>query len=53
MPKSKSKQTVSGIKLKSYYGKNSPGEFPYISGIHKDMYLEKLWREKKAPWKVW
>ena len=43
MPKNESNQTVSGIKLKSYYGKNSPGEYPYISGIYKDMYLKKLW----------
>ncbi len=44
MPKEKSKKkTASGINLKSFYGENAPGEFPFVSGVYKDMYLGKLW----------
>ena len=44
MPKENSKKkTISGIKLKSFYGEKMPGEFPYTSGVYKDMYLGKLW----------
>ena len=37
------KKTISGIPIKSFYGKNLPGEYPYTSGIYKDMYRKKLW----------
>jgi methylmalonyl-CoA mutase N-terminal domain/subunit len=38
-------QTPSGIPLKPFYsGKDSnPGDFPYLRGVHKDMYRGKLW----------
>jgi len=39
----KDKNTVSKIKLRSYYGKNPPGEYPFISGIYPEMYRDKLW----------
>ena len=35
--------TASGINLKSYYGENQPGQYPYTSGIYSKMYQEKLW----------
>ena len=40
---SKNKKTISGFKLKSYYGKEIPGEFPFKSGIYHNMYIDKLW----------
>ena len=40
---SKNKNTLSGVKLKSYYGQNLPGEYPFISGIYPEMYRNKLW----------
>ena len=40
---SKNKNTLSGINLKSYYGQNLPGEYPFISGIYPEMYRNKLW----------
>ena len=44
MPKENSKKkTISGINLKAFYGEKMPGEFPYTSGVYKDMYLGKLW----------
>ena len=43
MPKKNTKKTISDIPLKSYYGKNSPGKYPFTSGIYPDMYLGKLW----------
>ena len=36
-------KTISGIPLKSYYGSDNPGEYPFTSGIYKNMYREKLW----------
>ena len=36
-------KTISGISIKSYYGLDKPGNFPFTSGIYKDMYREKLW----------
>jgi len=36
-------KTSSNIELKSYYGKSSPGEYPFISGIYPKMYQDKLW----------
>ena len=36
-------KTTSGIELKSFYGKNPPGEYPFISGIYPKMYQDKLW----------
>ena len=36
-------KTISDIKIKSYYGLEQPGEYPYTSGIYKDMYRKKLW----------
>ena len=39
----KDKNTVSKIKLKSYYGKNPPGEYPFTSGIYPEMYKNRLW----------
>tara|TARA_B110000438_G_C15766120_1_gene629705 strand:+ start:91 stop:1641 length:1551 start_codon:yes stop_codon:yes gene_type:complete len=39
----KSKSTLSDIDIKSYYGKNIPGEYPFDSGIYPDMYRNKLW----------
>jgi len=36
-------KTISGISIKSYYGLDNPGDFPFTSGIYKDMYREKLW----------
>jgi len=41
--KNKNFKTTSNIELKSYYGKNNPGEFPYTSGIYPEMYRAKLW----------
>ena len=41
--KNKNFKTTSNINLKSYYGKNNPGEFPYTSGIYPEMYRAKLW----------
>ena len=41
--KNKNFKTTSNIILKSYYGKNKPGKFPYKSGIYPDMYRSKLW----------
>ena len=40
---SKNKDTASKIKLKSYYGENPPGEYPFTSGIYPEMYRNKLW----------
>ncbi len=38
------KKTNSNIKLKKFYGpENTPGEFPYTSGIYPDMYRQRLW----------
>ena len=39
----KNKKTISGFKLKSYYGKEIPGTFPFKSGIYPNMYIDKLW----------
>jgi len=39
----KDKNTASRIKLKSYYGQNPPGEYPFTSGIYPRMYQDKLW----------
>ena len=39
----KDKNTISKIQLKSYYGKNPPGEYPFTSGIYPGMYQNKLW----------
>ena len=36
-------KTMSDIKIKAYYGSEKPGEYPYTSGIYKDMYRKKLW----------
>ena len=36
-------KTISDIKIKSYYGLEQPGKYPYTSGIYKDMYRKKLW----------
>ena len=36
-------KTISDIKIKSYYGLEKPGEYPYTSGIYKNMYRKKLW----------
>ncbi len=38
-------QTPSGIPLPTFYsGKDAnPGEFPFIRGVHRDMYRGKLW----------
>ena len=36
-------KTISDINLKSHYGDKKPGEYPYTSGIYKDMYRKKLW----------
>ena len=41
--KNKNFKTTSNINLKSYYGENNPGEFPYTSGIYPEMYRAKLW----------
>ncbi len=41
--KNKSFKTTSNITLKSFYGKNKPGQFPYKSGIYPEMYRSKLW----------
>ena len=41
--KNKNFKTTSNIELKSYYGKNNPGKFPYTSGIYPEMYRAKLW----------
>jgi methylmalonyl-CoA mutase N-terminal domain/subunit len=43
--------TISGVPIKAVYGpedlpggqQDSPGEFPYTRGIHRDMYRGKLW----------
>ena len=45
MPNKKTKkyQTTSGIKLKSYYGSDKPGEYPFVSGIYPAMYKDRLW----------
>ena len=45
MPKKNTKKykTTSNINLKAYYGKNKPGEYPFISGIYPNMYRDKLW----------
>ena len=40
--KSNKPTTASGINLKSYYGENQPGQYPYTSGIYSKMYQEKL-----------
>jgi methylmalonyl-CoA mutase N-terminal domain/subunit len=47
-------KTVSGIELKECYGPDdirveaeSPGEFPYTRGIHKDMYRKRLWTRRQ------
>ena len=39
----KKHKTTSNILLKSYYGNNNPGEYPFISGIYPKMYQDKLW----------
>tara|TARA_B100000029_G_scaffold90833_1_gene80703 strand:- start:427 stop:1968 length:1542 start_codon:yes stop_codon:yes gene_type:complete len=43
MTKKSSKKTISNINLKKFYGKNIPGEYPFISGIYPDMYTKQLW----------
>ena len=48
MKNPKSKKTISGIKLKSYYGNNPPGEYPFVSGIYQNMYLGKLWTMRQS-----
>ena len=35
--------TPSGIPLKTFYGTEKPGEFPFTRGVHADMYRGKLW----------
>tara|TARA_B100000579_G_C22847342_1_gene865241 strand:- start:3595 stop:5133 length:1539 start_codon:yes stop_codon:yes gene_type:complete len=39
----KNKQTSSGINLKSYFGSTPAGEYPFISGIYPNMYIDRLW----------
>ena len=41
--RTKNNKTASGINLKEYYGENSPGEYPFTSGIYPGMYNNKLW----------
>ena len=41
--KRSSNKTISNIDLKTFYGKNTPGEYPFRSGIYSEMYLKKLW----------
>ena len=36
-------KTISNIKIKSYYGLEKPGKYPYTSGIYENMYRKKLW----------
>ena len=43
MKESKSRKTISGIKLKHFYGEGSPGEYPFTSGIYPNMYIDRLW----------
>ena len=40
---SKTKKTASNIDLKSYYGENPPGQYPFVAGIYPNMYQDKLW----------
>jgi len=51
------KETDSGIKLKEYYTPtdtkylryeeiNDPGQFPFVRGIHADMYRGKIWTRR-------
>ncbi|MBI44954.1 MAG: methylmalonyl-CoA mutase [Candidatus Marinimicrobia bacterium] len=40
---SKAKKTASNIDLKSYYGENPPGQYPFIAGIYPNMYQDRLW----------
>jgi methylmalonyl-CoA mutase N-terminal domain/subunit len=47
-------KTLSGIELKECYKSDdihvegeSPGEFPYTRGIHKDMYRKRLWTRRQ------
>ena len=39
----KNKKTVSGIDIKSYYGKTPAGEYPFTAGIYPNMYIDRLW----------
>tara|TARA_Y100001970_G_scaffold117482_1_gene146081 strand:- start:816 stop:2363 length:1548 start_codon:yes stop_codon:yes gene_type:complete len=41
--KLKKVKTTSGIELKTFYGENPPGEYPFISGIYPNMYKDRLW----------
>ena len=43
MKESKSRKTISGIKIKNYYGEDSPGKYPFTSGIYPNMYIDRLW----------
>ena len=38
-------KTTSGISIKKYYGDSteSPGKYPFKSGIYEDMYRGRLW----------
>jgi len=36
-------KSASGIPLEPHYGRDSPGEFPFRRGIHKEMYRTRLW----------
>ena len=39
----KNKKTISNIDLKSYYGENPAGEYPFTAGIYPNMYIDRLW----------
>ena len=39
----KKNKTSSDIEIKSYYGKQKPGDYPFTSGIYSNMYRDKLW----------
>ena len=39
----KNKKTISHIDLKSYYGENPAGEYPFTAGIYPNMYIDRLW----------
>src|SRR5438105_15177625 len=36
-------KTRSGIEIQRIYGPDEAGEYPYTRGIHRSMYLGKLW----------
>ena len=43
MKNTKKYKTTLNIPVESYYGKNKPGEYPFVSGIYPGMYQNKLW----------